>query len=198
MRTVILHEMHLQIKNIIKEAQVALYTDDDGNKRPYGVVKMVLLFHLLPLAVAIYFVCGGNILKGESPLVDNILVICSIFSGLLFSLIIVIVDKAKKIKVEVNTKFEDQKGYMTRYLNFSKHLIVKISYAILISILIIALCILLNIDLFSESTLLSVQNLKAPVVSILVLYFAIQFLLLIIDIVSDMYDVFLDEINPNR
>ena len=119
---------------------------------------------------------------------------CSIFAGLLFSLIIVIVDKAKKIKETKSEIIESEFYYLSRYLRFSKHLITKIAFTILVSLLIIVLLIFANLKLGIGSLIPLLADTKKYIVSFFVIYFSIQFIYLIVNIISDMYDVFLEEI----
>ncbi len=187
-----------QVKNITIEAHKALYIDNGGYEEKNGMIKKILFFDLLPFVIGVVFVILGNVLKSDSPIVDNILIVCSIFSGLLFSLIIVIVDKAKKMKEETDVNLEAKRNYLKRYLRFSRHLIVKISYAIILSILIIVGCVTLSMNILPDDWMSFIQELKPTVVSLVIYYFSIQFLFFIVDIISDMYDVFIEEIKLKK
>ena len=187
--------MNLKIKQIFIESHKALYTEDNGTVSSKKKALKIIFFDVLPLLIALYLIWSNNILKTESALINNILTICSIFAGLLFSLIIVIVDKAKKIKEEKSTKKEHDFYFLKRYLRFSKHLIVKISFTIIISLLIIVFAILINLN-FGLGNMIpwGAAIYKNHFLSFFIYYFSIQFILLILDIVSDMYDVFIEEI----
>lgn len=187
--------MNLKVKQIFIESHKALYTEDNGTVIQKRRIFKIFLFDILPFIAALYMVLSNNIIKGDSDLIANILTICSIFAGLLFSLIIVIVDKAKKMKEEKNQEKESDFYFLKKYLRFSKHLIVKIAFTIIVSLLIIVLSATINIDFHISTFLPKIAIYKGHFLSFFIYYFSIQFILLILDIISDMYDVFLDEIN---
>ncbi|SFF19381.1 hypothetical protein [Sunxiuqinia elliptica] len=187
--------MNIKVKQILKEAHKALYTEDTGDVSTIKKIVKIFVFDLFPGLVAIFLIFTDNILDSSSSLIGSILTTCSIFAGLLFSLIIVIVDKAKKIKETKNEEVLSEFYYLKKYLRFSKHLITKISYTILISLLVIVFSAFLNLNFGLGKYISFVSTYKLHIISFFIYYFSIQFILLIIDIVSDMYDVFLEEID---
>jgi len=190
--------MNLKVKHIVKAAHKALFTEISGTVKPKAKRNKILLFDILPGLIAFFIIFKGNFLVKDSAMINYIMTTCSIFAGLLFSLIIVIVDKAKKIKETKSDKVENEFYYLSRYLRFSRHLITKIAFTILVSLAIIILLILANLKLGIGNIIPILADTKKYIVSFLVIYFSIQFIYLIVNIISDMYDVFLEEIGtPN-
>jgi hypothetical protein len=184
--------MNFRIIEIFLNAHSSLYTDIAGIvKRKYKIRK-IALFDILPGVIALLFVYNSNTIDKNSDLINYLLLTCSIFSGLLFSLMIVIVDKAKRMKEIKDETKEGEFYHLKKYLRFSRQLITKISFTILISLLIIILISCIKFSFGIEIEWLTKS--KIYVVSFLIYYFSVQFLILIINIISDMYDVFKEEI----
>lgn len=146
----------------------------------------------MPGAVALFFLLKGNTIGSQGNFIDYLLLTCSIFAGLLFSLMVVIVDKAKKIKEVKDSKKENEFYYLRKYLRFSRHLITKISFSIFLALVIIIIVSCNNLTFGIKVSILN--QLKPEIFTFFLFYFAIQFGLLILDIISDMYEVFKDEI----
>jgi hypothetical protein len=190
--------MNLKVRHIIIEAHTALFTEISGIVKPKARFYKILLFDILPGLIAFYIVYLGNFFSKDSVMINYIMTTCSIFAGLLFSLIIVIVDKAKKMKETKSKDTENEFYYLSRYLRFSRHLITKIAFTIIVSLSIIILLIFANLKLGIGSLIPLFSDTKKYIISFCVIYLSIQFIYLIVNIISDMYDVFLEEIGiPN-
>ena len=190
--------MNLKVKDIVYEAHTALFTEISGTVKPKAKYYKILVFDVIPGLIAFYIVFMGNFLEKGAVITNYIITTCSIFAGLLFSLIIVIVDKAKKMKETKSGQVENEFYYLSRYLRFSRHLITKIAFTILLSLSIIILLIVANLKLGIGSLIPLLFDTKKYVISFFVIYLSIQFIYLIVNIISDMYDVFLEEIGkPN-
>lgn len=173
-----------------------MWYDTSGYFSTWRFLFVSIVFDIVPLILSIWIVKLGNTIYSRTEFIDYLLLSCSIFAGLLFSLIIVIVDKAKKIKEEKSTKNQDDFYYLSRYLRFSKELITKISYAIITCIVIILIICIRGIDLGVPISYLVVN--KPEILSLILFYFSIQFGILIINIISDMYAVFSEEIGNQQ
>lgn len=184
----------LHIWEIIKNGHKSLYHEIDGYKG--NVIVKFLLFDLSPLIVSLFFVFFSNFHYKLEEFSSDILSGLSLFSGLLFSLIVVIVDKAKARKGSLlSSKNEEEKNYLSKYLLYSEQLITQISLSIIYSFSIIILLVLTQIQ---------IENIPIPINIILFLYFAgitlityfsIQFFILILIIISGMYSVFINELD---
>jgi|SRR5690554_2902080 len=182
------------IIEIIKDGHRSLYTDIDGYVR--SKLSKILMFDILPLLIALLMVFLSNFSEKLSSFSSDILTGISIFSGLLFSVIIVIVDKAKVRKAEmIDNKNDEIKIHLSKYLLFSEQLVSQISLAIFTSFLVIISLI---------SSLISIQNIDIPVFIIeslsflgvvSIIYFSIQFFILLLVIISGMYSIFVSEIS---
>ena len=183
-----------KIQQIIIEAHKSFYTETSGVKSRRGKFIKAIFFDLMPGIVSVYLVLVPNLIIAKSIVVGYLLTTYSIFAGLLFSLIIVIVDKAKKIKEKANVEKEERFYYVKRYLRFSKQLITKIAFTIIIALILIMLSLItqLNFGMHNISSWIAIH--KPHIVSFLIFYFTIQFVLMILQIVSEMYEVFLEEI----
>lgn len=170
-----------------------------GLKDKGGLWRKILFFDLMPGIISLFIIISGNSIIKNDSLVNYILVTCSIFAGLLFSLIVVIVDKAKRKKDTKNPAIESEFYYLMKYLRFSRQLITKISFAIVVAFIDIVLIALLSLDFQIQHAFLDTTT--TVIIGFLIFYFFIQFGILILNIISDMYDVFTEEISlkkPNQ
>lgn len=191
---------------IIKDANKSLFTSIDGVIEKKDKAIKLYIFDLLPTIISILIVISNGILN-ES--LTNILITgLSIFSGLFFSLIFVVTEKAKEIRKEYTESTDDELiNFKIRYLNFSKQLIAQISYSILIALMIILLAFLTKIELSSDlirlpdyfQNGLALSKLIIPKLLYLILYILlIRFLIVFVIILSSMYSMFLEQINNTK
>lgn len=186
--------MYSKIKQIIIEAHKSFYIKTSGVESTKAKWNKIIFFEMMPAILSIYLILVPNLIVAKSIVVGYLLTTYSIFAGLLFSLIIVIVDKAKKIKENVNITKEEHFYYVKRYLRFSKHLITKISFTIILSLVLIVLSLSTQLNFGMHNVWLWLATHKSQIISFLIFYFTIQFIIMILQIVSEMYEVFLEEI----
>jgi hypothetical protein len=183
------------LKEIIVNAHKSLYKDVNNNT--ISLSAKVIGFDVFPGLLAGLIICLGNSINLLKDFSESLLTTFSLFSGLLFSLIIVLVDKAKSRKLDlIKNDNEESKNYLKRYLNFSEQLISQISFSIILSfvVIIILLCSQLKFDneWFNNS---SIKMLQLYLSSFTLFYFSIQFIILLAVIISGMFSVFLEEID---
>lgn len=215
------------IRQIVLSGRSAFYQDQDGHVVPYRKALLIAAFDILPV-VFLPFCIDNDVLTSNKEFVSHGLTVISIFAGLMFSVIVVIADKAKKRKVDIQKKRdllisskgsakgtdsninaglnEEEINGVTRYLLFARGSISLISYAIILSLMIISITIVTQLDppfipdLFEDHQFLAwlfdlyriVKDVLVAIKNFLVLYFGYQFLFLITAIIMRMYS-FLDE-----
>lgn len=155
---------------IISDHLKTLY--DFSTKKPSHKDKFV--FFIIPIFISLFIIYFS---KGISPDIANILVTSfSIFCGLLLNLLMIIFDNIKKSADETLNAFLGE-------------IFSNISFAILNSIVVIAMVLLLifvNIEV------------AKPSISALVIYFVITFLLTLLMILKRVHILFSTEIGTNR
>ena len=186
--------MNIRIFEIIRESHKSLFTELSGVVYARAKWAKIIVFDVLPGIVSALFISNSNLVNKDKEVMQYLLMTCSIFAGLLFSLIIVIVDKAKKIKDKPRGNNEGEFYYVSRYLRFSKQLITKISFAIIIALIVIIFGILGEINFGLTFIPEGISKFKNHIISFIICYFSTQFFLLVIHIISEMYSVFLEEI----
>jgi|SRR5690554_491469 len=182
------------ILEVIKDGHKSLYTDIDGYIR--NKASKIIIFDLAPIIISFVLFFMTDFSQHLKEFSSDILTGISIFSGLLFSLIIVIVDKAKTRKTElINNKNDEIKNYVNKYLRFSEQLISQISLSIIYSFTIIIILILssISIDFFEVPLILNKILFSMGIITIV--YFSIQFFILLLIIISGMYSVFISDIS---
>ncbi|WP_297334685.1 hypothetical protein [Flavobacterium sp.] len=188
----------IKIWEIRKEAHKYLFKEINGvdteNRRTIN-----FYYYVLPIILAVTLVLFNvNIDKDVSTyLITGI----SIFAGLFFNLLIVVGDKMDKRKKMLSSSKEDARHYAELYKNFSKQLISYISFAIILSLLLITLMFVTQIDftkldLFINSIeLSSVHFYLKKFFNFLIFYTGTQFIIILLIILSNMYVMLLDDIN---
>lgn len=194
--------MTFHISEIIIETHKSLTRNKSNHKSKRILYRKIIFFDVFPLILGtILFLLGNSIFSNEN-LVSYLLTTYSIFSALLFSLIIVIVDKAKKLKETLSLESQENIQYLKRYLLFSKNLITRISFTIVLSLILIFLLLLGTIEFSGLKKFVCdisrFIEIWAVVVSMLVFYFSTQFFILIFQIVSSMYSVFIEELERKQ
>ncbi|MCT4648460.1 MAG: hypothetical protein N4A74_25965 [Carboxylicivirga sp.] len=185
--------MGFHLFEIATESHSSLCFNDKGKVTISSKIKKIALFDILPGAISITLILFGNLLTCNSNLISYLLTTYSIFSALLFSLIIVIVEKAKKQKETLKIEGQEDKEYLERYLRFSKFLITRISFTILIAFTLIITLIATQLTL-NPFDLYLLKGLKDPILSFLTYYLSVQFFFMVLLIISEMYSLFLEEL----
>ncbi len=177
------------IREIISDANRFLLKDIDGND--LSKADRNIYWYLVPIALSIGLSYFGFYLNDRT--ISLIITALSIFSGLSFNLLIVIVEKAsnKKEKIEKSRNEEDI-NYLKRVKNFSKILSALISYSILVALGLIFLLLISNYQFFTSFILPGL--IYKHIVTILIIFYLYRYVLLILLIVSKMYELFYEEI----
>jgi len=179
------------IIEILKDTFKSLGTNINGYRdKPIQVFVMFIILPILLSVLMIYF--GIFVNKDLTSLLVSGL---SIFCGLFFSLIIVVVDKVNKRKEQLSSQEDEEvRNYIFRYVLFSKSLIAQISFAIIICIVIILFILVLSVD-FHFITNVLIKKYGKLFCHFIVFVLSIQFLLILYLIVSSMYSMFLEDID---
>lgn len=188
----------IKISEIRKEAHMLLFKEFNGAQISNPRV-VYFYYYVLPLIISsllCYFKVSVD--KDSSTyLITGI----SIFAGLFFNLLLVVADKMAKRKKMLSSLKEDVVHYAKLYKNFSEQLISYISYAIILSLLLIVLMFFTQLDfkklkIFGvENYIDSVQEYLSIFFNFLVFYFGYQFIVILLIILSNMYVMLVDEIN---
>lgn len=187
-----LNKLHLC--EIIKSGHKSLYQEIDGHKG--NLIQKILIFDITPIIISIGLFLFTNFQNMLPDFSSDILSGLSLFSGLLFSLIVVIVDKAKARKATLLASTnEEEKNYLTKYLLYSEQLVTQISLSIIYAFTVILLLILGLIRLENLEVSSQVISLMCSIGIILITYFSIQFFILILLIISGMYSIFINDID---
>lgn len=198
--------MILNVKNIKKNAKKSLFTNINGDEEkwsyPYIFVKIVIPI----ISCLIVYVNQDKLM--EDPKV--IVMLLSLFSGLMFGVLIKIPDKFKDLEPKENeTKLEETKRKQIK--NYLKLFMYSLSYSILVALFSIFFVILNSffpslIEL-KLSRFHRIQNLKqldyesTLIVSIVILYrillvnYLLNFLFFIFKAVTNLYEFMLYEFN---
>lgn len=188
----------IKIFEIRRDAINALYKDIRGVEVSNKII-VKLYYYFCPAIISILlFILGVKIDKDiSSYLITGI----SIFAGLFFNLLVVVSDKMRQRKIFFNSDKEDKQNYAELYKNFSEQLTAYISYSIILSLTLIGLMFLTQINLNNAHFLLITKNILLffehikNLFNILVFFFGIQFLIILTIILSNMYIMLIDDIN---
>lgn len=188
--------MNTKITQIFKDALSSF--QKDNNNRPYiSFLSMVWLYFSVPGIIGFSLVFIG---LSVTPSITSYLITgVSIFAGLFFNLLIVVADKYNLRKKELADNDNDEiKNYLTRYHNFSKQLISQVSLAILLSILLIMLLFTANFHLLNESYSFKNMEISSDFLiqarDVVIFTLGIQFIGLLILILSKMYQMLLEDL----
>ena len=187
-----LNKLHL--KEIVKSGHKSLYYEIDGHKG--SLLQKIIFFDIFPIIISfgLYFFTNFQTMLPDFS--SDILSGLSLFSGLLFSLIVVIVDKAKARKATLIASVnEEEKNYLTKYLLYSEQLVTQISLSIIYAFIVILLLIMGLIKLENCNISTEIIEIMSSVGMILITYFSIQFFILILLIISGMFSIFINDID---
>lgn len=187
-----LNKLHL--REIFVNGHKSLAKEIDGQKG--NILQKILIFDFLPVVISFFLFFYTNFQSMLPQFSSDILSGLSLFSGLLFSLIVVIVDKAKTRKANLlASSNEEEKNYLSKYLIYSEQLVTQISLSILYAFIVIFLLIFIRISLTNFNITHEFSTVLSTIGIILITYFSIQFLILILIIISGMFSIFINEIH---
>ena len=187
-----------KLKNIRKEANSTLLRDNRGNLVAKKS-KLYFFFYGIPLIFSILLVALNQLLTTDS--ITYFITGISIFAGLFFNLLIVVSDKMERRKSLFLSDYEPTNKYAEEYKAFSEGLIATISYAIILSILLIGLMFFTqidfgNLDFFLSPDHLDIVNKVSDYLFNFLSYFVgFKFLILLIHILIDIYEMLIHDMN---
>tara|TARA_Y100000815_G_C13323802_1_gene493351 strand:- start:116 stop:718 length:603 start_codon:yes stop_codon:yes gene_type:complete len=184
--------------DIRKESLNALYYDN-RNRLIASKWKLNLLYYGLPIFISTSLILLNQKLTEDS--ITYFITGISIFAGLFFNLLIVVSEKMDKRKKQLESDFEPTSNYANDYKLFSERLIASISYAIILSILVIGLMFFTQIDyenldkFLSASTIKWINNISDYTFNFLAYFVGLKFLILLVHILIDIYDMLIHDMN---
>mgnify|MGYP001088381890 CR=1 FL=1 len=186
---------------IRKEAHGALYYDN-RNRLIAKKWKLNLVYYALPIIISLILVLLNQNLTENS--ITYFITGISIFAGLFFNLLIVVSDKMDKRKKQLESNFEPTNNYAKDYKLFSERLIASISYAILLSILVIGLMFFTQVKyeslcvIFDFAPIKSINLISSYIFNFLSYFVGFKFLILLIHILIDIYDMLIHDMNMDE
>lgn len=174
----------------------------DGFTSIVDLWRRLLFLVIIPICLSLFVVLVMN-LRFKVTEIGSIISALAIFTGFFFTLIVYVSDKAQTKKKEFQgTKNVADKIFLEKYLSFSEGLIVQISYSIVTAIVLIVLYFLTAYD-YEPVICKIVDNssfIETFVKSLNIFSFAytFHFLIFLLLIVSNMYAMFLEDVNTNN
>lgn len=183
---------------IRKEAHRSLYYDN-RNRLIAKKWKLNLFYYGIPVIISTVLILLNQLLNESS--ITYFITGISIFAGLFFNLLIVVSDKMEKRKAQLESVYEPTSKYAEDYKLFSERLIASISYAIILSILVIGLMFFTQINynklvlIFNESIISCLNIVSDYLFNFLAYFVGFKFLILLIHILIDIYDMLIHDMN---
>lgn len=190
-----------KLKEIRRLTNDSLLKDNRENFRIKKKWKRIFTFYTIPLFLSILLISLGRYLDKDA--IQYFITGIAIFAGLFFNLLIVVSDKVQKRLTFLNSNYEPTAQYNQDYKNEGEKLIASITYAIILSIVVISLMFIsqINFNILSEicinNEIISKVNLITKCILNVVAYFAgFKFLILLIHILTSIYTIFIGDMNP--
>lgn len=183
---------------IRRESHKALYYDNRG-RLISSKFKLNFFYYGLPIIISTILISLNHKLTENS--ITYFITGISIFAGLFFNLLIVVSDKMDKRKKQLESTFEPTSKYAKDYKLFSERLIASISYAIILSILVIGIMFFTQIDYgildsyLTDKAIEIVDKISDYSFNFLAYYIGLKFLILLIHILIDIYDMLIHDMN---
>lgn len=183
---------------IRREAHQSLYYDN-RNRLIKTKWKLNLFYYVLPCSISLILVLLNQFLTENS--ITYFITGISIFAGLFFNLLIVVSDKMEKRKVQLESVYEPTSKYAKDYKLFSERLIASISYAIILSVLIIGLMFFTQLNytklnsIFEASNILFLKISSDYIFNFLAYFVGFKFLIILLHILIDIYDMLIHDMN---
>lgn len=191
----------LKLKDIRKEAIHSLYYDN-REKLISSKLKLNLFYYGIPFILSTILICLNQVLNENS--ITYFITGISIFAGLFFNLLIVVSDKMEKRKKLLNSTYEPTHKYAKDYKIFSERLIASISYAILLSIIIIGLMFFTQLNYailvkyFSKVFVEYLNKISDYFFNFASYFIGFQFIILLLHILTDIYDMLIHDMNTTE
>lgn len=187
-----------KLLNIRKIANDSLYFDN-RNRLISKKWKLNFFYYALPMIISLTLVLLNHTLTENS--ITYFITGISIFAGLFFNLLIVVSDKMDKRKKQLESNYEPTSKYAKDYKLFAERLIASISYAIILSILVIGLMFFTQINYdtlncyLSDNVIKLVNKISDCIFNFIAYYVGLKFLILLIHILIDIYDMLIHDMN---
>lgn len=114
-----------------------------------------------------------------------------LFAGLMFTLLFIVTSNYKTRKSQIPTKEEEDIKYLKRYYTFTQNIVSLISYSIIKAGIVIILTII-YVSLYPKDNNLP---LYIQIINSLIIMQLLQFLIIIVIILKEMYAMLYDDIN---
>ena len=191
----------LKLKNIRKEAIHSLYYDN-REKLISSKFRLNLFYYGIPFILSFILVCLNQLLNENS--ITYFITGISIFAGLFFNLLIVVSDKMEKRKKLFYSSYEPTNRYAQDYKTFSERLIASISYAIILSIVVIGLMFFTQLNFvrlekyFIKEYVEYLNKISNYFFNFWSYFIGFQFIILLLHILTDIYDMLIHDMNTNE
>lgn len=126
---------------LVRIGFISLFKSPDGNRNVS--IANVITFVALPLLAIVGCMCYGIIIK--ESLVSDILTVLSIFLAITLGVIFIVPDKLSKRLEEDTSSNESDVNSRIRYKNFCKLFIQRLSFVLVLCVLLIILTIVMEI-----------------------------------------------------
>lgn len=191
----------LKLKNIRNEAIHSLYYDN-RDKLISSKFKLNLFYYGIPFIFASLLISLNQLLNESS--ITYFITGISIFAGLFFNLLIVVSDKMEKRKKLLYSNYEPTNKYAKDYKIFSERLIASISYAIILSIVVIGLMFFTQLNFmrlekyFIKEYVEYLNTISDYFFNFSSYFIGFQFLILLLHILTDIYDMLIHDMNTTE
>ncbi|EKT4499995.1 hypothetical protein [Flavobacterium psychrophilum] len=191
----------LKLKNIRNEAIHSLYYDN-RDKLISSKFKLNLFYYGIPFIFSSLLISLNQLLNESS--ITYFITGISIFAGLFFNLLIVVSDKMEKRKKLLYSNYEPTNKYAKDYKIFSERLIASISYAIILSIVVIGLMFFTQLNYirlekyFIKEYVEYLNTISDYFFNFSSYFIGFQFLILLLHILTDIYDMLIHDMNTTE
>lgn len=191
----------LKLKNIRNEAIHSLYYDN-RDKLISSKFKLNLFYYGIPFIFSSLLISLNQLLNENS--ITYFITGISIFAGLFFNLLIVVSDKMEKRKKLLYSNYEPTNKYAKDYKIFSERLIASISYAIILSIVVIGLMFFTQLNYirlekyFIKEYVEYLNTISDYFFNFSSYFIGFQFLILLLHILTDIYDMLIHDMNTTE
>lgn len=191
----------LKLKNIRNEAIHSLYYDN-RDKLISSKIKLNLFYYGIPFIFSSLLISLNQLLNESS--ITYFITGISIFAGLFFNLLIVVSDKMEKRKKLLYSNYEPTNKYAKDYKIFSERLIASISYAIILSIVVIGLMFFTQLNYvrlekyFIKEYVEYLNTVSDYFFNFSSYFIGFQFLILLLHILTDIYDMLIHDMNTTE
>ncbi len=191
----------LKLKNIRNKAIHSLYYDN-RDKLISSKFKLNLFYYGIPFIFSSLLISLNQLLNESS--ITYFITGISIFAGLFFNLLIVVSDKMEKRKKLLYSNYEPTNKYAKDYKIFSERLIASISYAIILSIVVIGLMFFTQLNYirlekyFIKEYVEYLNTISDYFFNFSSYFIGFQFLILLLHILTDIYDMLIHDMNTTE